>query len=163
MPFSTPDTVNSMDEAVQQIVGNLPTDSASAGSWQAANAWAPVATAFFSGGVVPSVTEPGKAAGESAFIAAANGALGGELNKMSEAALSAGFHAYAAAIVAPGMCLPPAPAVHAPPPAPPPLTLSGLPPSESTLPATTVLYNQLLTWVVSGTQTTPGPVVVPWS
>tara|TARA_B100000886_G_scaffold340102_2_gene307924 strand:- start:1577 stop:2065 length:489 start_codon:yes stop_codon:yes gene_type:complete len=162
MPLADPTTITNMDNAVQTIVGNLPANQEELDAWDCAAAWAPVATAFFSAAAIPSVTDEGKSAGESAFITACHGAAG-STNSMTESALSAGFIAYAATVVAPGMCLPPAPVVHAPPANPLVLVLSGLPPSEATLPSTTVLYNQLLPWAVTGTQTTPPAAVVPWS
>ena len=164
MPIAAPETVGAMNTSVQNIAGNLPTSAEALAAWNAASAWAPVATSFFSSAVIPAVTDLGKAAGEAAFITAV-GASSPAANQMTEGALSAGFQAYAAAVVAPTFCNPPLPVVHAPPASAPVLNLSGLAPSESTLPSTTVLYNQLKEWVVSGTQTTPGtpPVTVPWS
>lgn len=164
MPLASPTTITNMDSRVQNITSSLPQTQHEVDNWNAAAAWAPVATAFFSAAAVPSVTDLGKTAGEAAFIAAANGASD-SANMLTEQAMSSGFQAYALEVIKPGNCLPIAPVVHAPPPNPPILNLSGLPPSESTLPSTTILYNQLKAWAELGTQTTPGtpPVVVPWS
>lgn len=164
MPLASPTTVTEMDAQVQNIITSLPQTSEGAMSWNAAQAWAPVATAFFSAAVIPEVTPVGEIAGVSAFISACQASTG-TTNTITQEALSAGFTAYAAAIVAPGNCAPPAPIVHAPPASPLALNLSALPAATTSISSTTVLHSQLLAWAVTGTQTTPGtpPVVVPWS
>ena len=164
MPLGDDTTVDAMDIKVQDIVNNLPQSSEEAVSWNIAQAWAPVATAFFSAAEVPSLTDEGKQAGESAFVTACQASTG-TTNSLTQEALAAGFIAYAGAVVAPGNCLPAAPVVHAPPSGPLVLNLAGLPPSETTKPSTRVMYTQLLAWATTGTQTTPGtpPVTVPWS
>lgn len=164
MPLSSPTTITNMDSQVQNITSTLPQTPEAASAWNAAQAWAPVATAFFSSAVIPSVTPAGVSAGESAFVSACQSSTG-TTNTLTEAALSAGFTAYAAAIVAPGNCAPPTPVVHAPPVSPLVLSLSTLPASTTSLASTTALHSQLLSWAITGTQTTPGapPVVVPWS
>ncbi len=165
MPLAAPSTITKMDDALRNITNNLPSTPEAADSWQAAEAWGPVATAYFSEAVIPSVTEIGKTVGEQAFVAACKASMGAETNKVNEASLAAGFAAYAMAVCAPGACNPPAPVVHAPPMGQPAISFQTVPPSDSTLPATTTLHTQLMAWVVSGTQTTPGapPVVLPWS
>ena len=154
-----------MDNAIKNINSNLPTTPETASAWQAAEAWGPVATAYFSAALIPAVTDIGKTVGEQAFVAACKAAMGAETNKVNESALAAGFAAYALAVCAPGACNPTAPVVHAPPAGQPAISFASVAPSESTLPATTTLHTQLMAWVVSGTQTTPGapPVVLPWS
>lgn len=164
MPLASPITADDMDVQVQYIVSSLPQSLEGVSSWSAAQKWAPVATAFFSSAIVPAVTPAGIAAGEAAFVASAESSSPAP-NQMTEQALSAGFLAYAAAMAAPGNCLPTAPVIHAPPPSPPSLDLSALPASETSISSTTVLHSLLTTWAALGTQTTPGtpPVIVPWS
>lgn len=161
MPLNSPGTIAAMDAQVQNITDNLPSSASALEDWDAAAAWAPVATAFFSSAAIPVVTPAGILAGEIAFKAAVHSQVDA-VNTMTEGALSSGFKAYADEIVKPLNCTPPAPVVHVPPPAAPFLSMSN-PPSLSTLPATTNLYNQLLEWAVLGTQTTPAPSTVPWS
>ena len=166
MPLADTGTVTSMmDNAIQNITNNLPTTEDGVAAWDAAAQWAPVATAFFSNMAVPSVTPLGVVAGEAAFITAAKETVGSD-NSMSDAGLAAGFKAYADALVAvPANIMPIPPITHTSPTTSPEINLSAVAPSETTLPATTILYNQLLPWAVTGIQTTPGapPVVAPWT
>lgn len=166
MPLADMGTVTSMmDNAIQNITNNLPTTEEGVAGWDAAAQWAPVASAFFSNMTIPTVTPLGVAAGESAFITAAKAAVGAT-NSMSDSGLAAGFKAYADALVAvPGNITPVLPITHTSPITSPEINLSAVAPSETTLPTTTILYNQLLPWAVTGIQTTPGapPVVAPWT
>lgn len=163
MSFSLPTTITAMDASVQEIVNSLPQSHEGAEAWNAAQAWAPVATSFFSSAGIPAMTELGKSAGELAFISACQASTG-TTNTITQQSLSAGFTAYAAAAVVPGNCLPAAPIAHAPPVAPLVLNLSAVPAATSSLSSTEILHTQLSAWAVTGTQTTPGapPVVVPW-
>ena len=162
MPYAT--ATVPMDNAIQGITGSLPQDETSLQSWNAADKWSKVAEEFFASASIPSWTPLGLAAGREAFKAAALAQMDSP-QSMNVGAMEAGFIAFAATCAVPGNVAPPLPVVHAPPAAPLSLAvLSGLPPSETTMPSTTALHGVLLTWAQTGTQTTPGapPVVVPW-
>ena len=154
-----------MDAQVQNIVGGLPQSEEALQSWNAAEKWANVAEAFFQQSVIPAWTPLGLSLGKQAFIGAALGVMSSP-QAMSQQALEAGFTAFAALCASPGNVMPPIPVTHTPPAAPLNLSvLLALPPSESTMPSTTALHGVLLTWAITGLQTTPGapPVVLPWS
>ncbi|MAP23579.1 MAG: hypothetical protein CL582_21840 [Alteromonadaceae bacterium] len=161
MPLAT--AVLGMNREIGEIASSIPKTKEELQSWNLAEKWGNVAKIFFASSVIPMWTPVGLDSGKALWISTA-------LSKMSSpqdlsiSAMESAFKAFASLASVPGNVVPPPPAVIVPPIAPLILMpLGALPPSPSPLPSTIALHGILLAWALTGTQTIPPALPVPWS
>jgi len=162
MPLAT--TILSMNSEIGRIAASIPKTKEELDSWNLVERWGNVAKIFFAGSVIPVWTPKGLADGKSLWITTARSKMSSPQD-LNLPAMESAFVAFASLASVPGNAiLPPPPAIIVPPIAPLILKpLESLPPSPFTLSSTTALHGILLAWALTGTQTIPPALPVPWS
>ncbi|MAP19450.1 MAG: hypothetical protein CL582_00750 [Alteromonadaceae bacterium] len=155
----------SMNSEIDRIVASIPRTEEELQSWNLVERWANVAKIFFASSVIPVWTPVGLDAGKAMWISTALLEVGSP-QELNLSAMASAFKAFASLAAIPGnTILPPPPAAVVVPPITPLilLPLNALAPSPSPLPSTIALHSILLAWAVTGTQTIPPALPVPWS